>query len=106
MASAVMTWAQQPASAWITAGAGGTLGAQTEYVTPNARVGVLLAAGSVDMKDHPFFTPLGSSGRACVTCHQPAYGMSFSAEAARGQWRRTGGKDRCLPRLMAGTAGL
>jgi hypothetical protein len=45
------------------------------------------------MKDHPFFMPLGENGRACVTCHQPAYGMSFSADSARELWRRTNGKD-------------
>jgi hypothetical protein len=64
-----------------------------DFATPTGRVGVLLAAGPVDTKDHPFFTPLGTNGRACVTCHQPAYGMSFSAEAARELWLRTGGKD-------------
>ncbi len=91
--SAVVTKAQQPLTNWITAGASGTLAAQSEYSTPNGKVGVLLSAGPVEMKDHPFFTPLGSNGRACVTCHQPAYGMSFSAEAARQLWRGTGGKD-------------
>jgi hypothetical protein len=45
------------------------------------------------MKDHPFFTALGTNGRACVTCHQPAYGMSFTAEAARALWRSSNGKD-------------
>jgi hypothetical protein len=45
------------------------------------------------MKGHPFFTPLGKNGRACVTCHQPAYGMTFSAEAARDLSKRTSGKD-------------
>ena len=84
---------QQPASNWISAGASGTLPAQLEFPTPTGRLGVLLQDGPVQMKGHPFFTPLGSNGRACVTCHQPAYGMSFSAEAARELWRRTNGKD-------------
>ncbi len=92
--SAVLSSAQQPpANNWIQAGAGGTLGAQLEFPDATGRVGFLLASGPVDMKDHPFFTPLGSNGRACVTCHQPAYGMSFTAEAARELWRRTNGKD-------------
>jgi hypothetical protein len=56
-------------------------------------VGVIFSEGPVEMKGHPFFAPLGKNGRACVTCHQPAYGMSFSAEAARDLWKRTGGKD-------------
>jgi len=94
MISAVLSSAQPPpANNWIQAGAGGTLGAQLEFPNTAGRVGVFLASGPVDMKDHPFFTPLGSNGRACVTCHQPAYGMSFSAESARELWRRTNGKD-------------
>lgn len=92
--SAVFTFGgQQPSTNWIVAGSGGILPAHMDFATPTGRVGVLLASGPVDMKDHPFFTPLGSNGRACVTCHQPAYGMSFSAEAARQLWRRTNGKD-------------
>jgi len=70
-----------------------TLPAQMEFTTPTGKVGVLLASGPVEMQAHPFFTPLGTNGRACVTCHQPAYGMSFSADAARALWRSTNGKD-------------
>ena len=92
--SAVLTWAQQkPANNWISPGTAGVLPAQMEFATPTGKVGILLASGPVDMREHPFFTPLGSNGRACVTCHQPAYGMSFSAEAARELWRRTNGRD-------------
>ena len=93
-AFAALTLAQQsPGNKWITAGSTGELPQQMEFATPTGRVGVLLSSGPVDMKGHPFFTPLGSNGRACVTCHQPAYGMSFSADAARDLWRRTSGKD-------------
>src|SRR4029079_8172209 len=91
--SAALALAQQTAGvAWISAGATGVLPAQAEFPTPTGRVGFLLSGGPVEMKGHPFFTPLGKNGRACVTCHQPAYGMSFSAEAARDLWRRTNGK--------------
>ena len=92
-ASALLVNAQQPANNWINANATGTLPAEMEFATPTGRVGVVLADGPVQMDGHPFFTALGSNGRACVTCHQPAYGMSFSAAAARELWRRTGGKD-------------
>jgi hypothetical protein len=93
-ATAVVTWAQQPpANNWIAPGTNRTLPAQMEFNTPTGRVGVLLAAGPVEMQDHPFFAAIGANGRACVTCHQPAYGMSFSAEAARALWRSTNGKD-------------
>lgn len=93
-ASAALALAQQPTGApWISAGATGVLPAQAEYPTSTGRMGLLLSGGPVEMKGHPFFTPLGKNGRACVTCHQPAYGMSFSAEAARDLWKRTDGKD-------------
>ncbi len=93
-ATAALTFGQQTASpAWISAGATGVLPAQAEFPTPTGRVGFLLSGRPVEMKGHPFFTPLGKNGRACVTCHQPAYGMSFSAEAARDLWKRTSGKD-------------
>ncbi len=89
----VMQGQQSPANNWVNANSAGTLPAEMEFGTPTGRVGVLLASGPVKMDGHPFFTALGSNGRACVTCHQPAYGMSFSAEAARALWRRTNGKD-------------
>src|SRR5436190_1284864 len=93
-ASAALALAQQaPVTSWISAGTAAVLPAQAEFPTPTGRVGLLLSGGPVEMKGHPFFTPLGGNGRACVTCHQPAYGMSFSAEAARDLWKRTGGKD-------------
>ena len=39
------------------------------------------------------FTPIGENGRACVSCHQPANGMSVSVDAIRARWAETGGKD-------------
>ena len=57
------------------------------------KLGIVQAAGPVDTAGHPFFTPLGSNGRACVNCHQPAYGMSVSAESLRERWHETDGKD-------------
>ena len=48
-------------------------------------------AGSIDLTN-PFFQPLGTNGRSCVTCHQPAQawtgsnsGVSVSAAPARAQ---------------------
>jgi len=93
VASGVLILAQQAPSVWISPGSSGTLPQQMEFPTPSGKVGVLLANGPVEMKDHPFFTPIGTNGRACVTCHQPAYGMSLSAAAARELWNRTNGKD-------------
>ncbi|MGH1472274.1 MAG: hypothetical protein ACRBCS_13870 [Cellvibrionaceae bacterium] len=44
-------------------------------------------------KDHPFFSAIGNNGRACVTCHQPADGMSLTAETAKKRWKETDGTD-------------
>lgn len=78
---------------WWDPGQGGEWPARAEYDNADGRVGVLSSAGAIETKGHPFFEPIGTNGRACVTCHQPAYGMSFSAESARERWRATGGKD-------------
>src|SRR5262245_48693633 len=66
---------------WIEAGAGGVLPAENYYENAHGRLGVLNATGPVEMKDHPFFEPLGMNPRGCVTCHQPANAMSVSVEA-------------------------
>jgi hypothetical protein len=54
---------------------------------------ILNSAGSIATRDHPFFKVLGTNGRACVSCHQPTYGMSVSAAGLRERWRVTQGKD-------------
>ena len=78
---------------WWNAGSGERMSALSEYANENGALGVLNTSGAVDTKGHPFFEPLGPNGRACVTCHQPANGMSVSAAAIREQWRATGGRD-------------
>lgn len=67
--------------------------ARLDYTNALGSVGVLRAGGALDTRGHPFFTPLGSNGRACITCHQPADGMSLAAETARERWAVTGGRD-------------
>jgi hypothetical protein len=47
----------------------------------------------LETRGHAFFTSLGPNGRACVTCHQPADGMSLSAATARERWAVTSGRD-------------
>ena len=46
--------------------------------TPNADgVAVTLSASGAIGPDHPFFRALGTSGRACATCHVPSQGWSL-----------------------------
>lgn len=84
---------QAEALRWIEAGAGGTLPAEMHFSNAHGKLGVLNAAGPIEMKGHPFFEPLGINPRGCVTCHQPANAMSVSVEAIRERWRVTKGED-------------
>ncbi len=77
---------------WIKPGAAITLPASAEYPNANGSVG-FLAAGVTETAGHPFFTPLGENGRACVTCHQPSDAMSVSVETVQRRWRLTNGRD-------------
>jgi len=85
--------AAQPHTAWIAAGSRLTLPRDLEFDDPLGRLGVLNASGPIDTASHPFFEPIGSNGRACVTCHQPANAMSVSVESIRERWRTTQGRD-------------
>ncbi len=63
------------------------------FSNAQGKLGVLNAAGPVQMKDHPFFESLGLNPRGCVTCHQPVDAMSVSVESLRERWRVTNGDD-------------
>src|SRR5579872_1126619 len=78
---------------WIEPGGKDTLPAFDQFDNFLGKLGVIQASGPVDTSGHPFFTPLGTNGRACVNCHQPTYGMSVSALGLQERWRSTNGKD-------------
>jgi mono/diheme cytochrome c family protein len=78
---------------WIEPGQGGVLPAELSVVNSRGKLGVLNASGPIEMRDHAFFEPQGLNLRACVTCHQPADGMSVSVESLRERWRVTKGDD-------------
>ena len=78
---------------WIEPGKGGVLSAELQFADDRGRLGIVNASGPVDTQGHPFFEPLGANGRACVTCHQPAYAMTISVAAIRERWIATQGKD-------------
>ena len=94
-ASTTAQTAAVPASVayWVQPGQGGIAPARSRYRDPAGEVEVLYAHGPLDMAANPFFQPLGTNGRACVTCHQPSSGMGLSLEAIQRRWKETGGKD-------------
>jgi cytochrome c peroxidase len=79
--------------AWWAPGESLTLVARWNYDDPDGTLGILNANGAFKVKDHPFFEPIGSNGRACVTCHQPADAMSLSTASIRERWNETHGDD-------------
>ncbi len=82
-----------PPARWWSPGEGRTLPAQLDYANGQGALRLLLNSPALRTRGHPFFEPLGSNGRACVTCHQPADSMSLSAETAQQRWTATGGHD-------------
>jgi cytochrome c peroxidase len=49
--------------------------------------------GATFPADNPFFQNLGTNGRTCFTCHQPAFGWSVSAASVAARFDATGGTD-------------
>jgi cytochrome c peroxidase len=83
----------RPHTAWIAEGSHQTLPREMVFENALGRLGVLNVSGPIDTTGHPFFEPIGSNARACVTCHQPANAMSVSVESIRERWRATQGRD-------------
>jgi hypothetical protein len=78
---------------WFTPGGKATLPAYVEFENELGRLALFNENGPVEISDHPFFRPVGPSGRACVTCHQPANAMSLSVPSVQKRWTATGGSD-------------
>ena len=80
-------------SQWIEPGADIVLPAHANYQNALGGLGVINVAGDVHTSGHPFFEPIGTNGRACVTCHQPSDAMSLSLDSIRERWAATQGAD-------------
>jgi hypothetical protein len=85
--------AQTGSRPWWAPGEATPLADFATYQNDRGSVGVLNTSGRLETKGHPFFEPIGTNGRACVTCHQPADGMSLSVRTVRERWEATAGKD-------------
>jgi hypothetical protein len=90
---AVVAAASGPSRSWWAPGQGTPLPAFAMYDDDQGQLGVLNVSGQLETKGHPFFEPIGTNGRACVTCHQPSDGMSLSVRSIRERWTATGGRD-------------
>jgi hypothetical protein len=65
----------------------------TELTFPNPS-GVVATVGLDELNSgNPFFQALGTNGRSCVTCHQPAQGWSITPAELRDRFDRTDGLD-------------
>src|SRR5712692_12091897 len=78
---------------WWDPDRGTPLAASKDFDDPSGKLRLLNQSGDVQTKGHAFFTPLGSNGRSCVTCHQPTSAMSLSLDLIRLRWADTNGKD-------------
>ena len=65
---------------------------ELRYPNAHGQIGVV-SRMPVETKGHPFFEPMGTNGRACITCHQPANSMSLSVDTVQRRWKDAGSKD-------------
>ena len=49
--------------------------------------------GPTATASNPFFQSLGTNGRSCFTCHQPANGMSISVSSVQSRYLASQGRD-------------
>jgi hypothetical protein len=78
---------------WWDAAQGGVLPGSQDWDNPNGQLRVLNVTGDIQGTNHPFFAPLGTNGRACVTCHQPANTMTVGTALLQRRWAESQGKD-------------
>jgi hypothetical protein len=78
---------------WWSPGEGRVFPQVLDYADGSGTVRTLLSGGPLQTPGHPFFEPIGTNGRACITCHQPADGMSLSASSAQARWEAAGAED-------------
>jgi hypothetical protein len=93
MATATPSFAQRLPADWWAPGDGRRMPAALEYRDDYGRLGIVNTSGPIATDGHPFFEPSESNGRACITCHQPADGMSVSVATIDAVWDATGGTD-------------
>src|SRR5215831_4597197 len=64
-----------------------------ELIFPNANGAIATIGVDEPTAGNPFFQALGTNGRRCVTCHQPAQAWSVTPAELRDRFERTDGLD-------------
>jgi len=67
-------------------------GDELTYTNAAGVLRTMHASGVID-RTNPFFEDLGSNGRRCVTCHQPAQAWTITPEELQERFARTEGLD-------------
>jgi hypothetical protein len=62
------------------------------FANPSGVAATFSTTGTVDLTG-PFFQSLGTNGRACVSCHQPATGWTITPQGVQARFDATGGTD-------------
>jgi hypothetical protein len=81
------------ANPWWLAGQGTVVPHTFDWENLTGQMRVQNQSGDVTTQNHPFFTALGSNGRACVTCHQPSNSMSVGTALLQQRWSGTQAQD-------------
>jgi hypothetical protein len=81
------------APAWWEAGSNERMPFSAVFKDTTGDLLIYNAAGDVTSGQHPFFRPLGTNGRGCITCHQLSNGMSVTPEKLQERWLQTTGHD-------------
>jgi len=92
-AALAVEYAADGADRWWAPAAGREFPAELRYANDAGTLTTLNTAAPVVTAGNAFFQPLGSNGRACITCHQPSDAMSLSVATIRRRWADTGGRD-------------
>ena len=64
-----------------------------EFGDPGGTFATLNLDGPTDTSSNPFFQPLGTNGRSCVTCHQPSDAFSITPPHLQHRFNATRGTD-------------
>jgi len=62
------------------------------FSNPSGAQRTFTTARTID-RENPFFQDLGTNGRSCATCHQPAQAWTITPVELRERFERTGGLD-------------